>query len=55
MLRQPRELRESFAEHVLMKQDPEPREMVWMLFQDDDVCASYARYVLLGEDGRPGG
>jgi hypothetical protein len=51
MLHQPREIRESFVEHVLQKQDPQPREMVWMLRQPDETCASYARFVLLGEGG----
>ncbi len=50
MLKQPRELRASFAREVLLPDPEAPREMIWMLFQDDATCRSYARYVLERDD-----
>ena len=49
MLRQPRPLRQSFAEEVLGAPDRELAEQIWMLRQSDEVCASYIDEVLLGE------
>jgi hypothetical protein len=49
-LNRPAAVRQSFETEVLARQDDAPREFVWMLRQDDDVCRSYARFVLLGED-----
>jgi hypothetical protein len=37
-----------------MKDDEPQREMIWMLFQDDATCRSYARYVLEGDDAELG-
>ena len=46
MLRQPRELRQSFAEAVLGAADRELAEQVWMLQQPLDVRLSYLEDVV---------
>jgi IS1 family transposase len=50
MLQQPLALRQSYLDEVLAYAPDTPREMVWMLRQSDEVCRSYARFVLLGEN-----
>ena len=53
MLRQPREVRRSFAEEVFERPDQERRQEIWMLRQDDDVRESFVRKVLERQDPRP--
>jgi hypothetical protein len=47
MLRQPRVVRDSFVESVLLLEDPPPLQSIWMLRQADKVRESYVREVLL--------
>ena len=51
ILMQPREVRVSFAEEVLGREDAELRQQVWMLRQPKDVRESFIADVLLAEDG----
>ena len=51
ILMQPREVRISFAEEVLGREDAELRQQVWMLRQPKDVRESFIADVLLVEDG----
>ena len=46
MLRQPRDVRRSFAEEVFGRDDEELRQQVWMLHQPREVRESFAREVL---------
>ena len=50
MLKQPRDLRRSFADEVFGQPDEEVRQQVWMLHQPRDVRASFAREVLMRAD-----
>jgi hypothetical protein len=51
ILTQPRDVRVSFAEEVLGREDSELRQQVWMLRQPKDVRESYINDVLLAGDG----
>jgi hypothetical protein len=53
MLRQPRDLRRSFAEEVFGRPDEELRQQVWMLQQDRETRESFARHVLMKADEPP--
>jgi len=55
MLLQPLHVRLSYVRSVLLAPGaPEPdRQELWMLHQDDEVCASFARFVLLRETNEP--
>ena len=50
MLKQPRELRRSFAEEVFGRPDEHHRQQVWMLNQPREVRESFAREVLMRAD-----
>jgi hypothetical protein len=50
MLRQSREVRQSFAEEVFERPDEELRQQVWMLNQPRELRESFARHVLMKED-----
>ncbi len=47
MLKQPRDVRRSFAEEVFERPDEERRQQAWMLHQRRDVRESFAREVLM--------
>jgi hypothetical protein len=49
MLRQPRRIRLSYLDEVAAYDPDTPRELVWMLRQSDEICASYVDEVLLGD------
>ena len=53
MLRQPRRVRESFADEVFGREDEEQRQEVWMLFQPLDIRQSYASEVLAYDPATP--
>jgi hypothetical protein len=53
MLRQPREVRISFAEEVFGRRDAEERQEIWMLRQPRAVRESFIREVLSREDPPP--
>jgi hypothetical protein len=53
MLRQPRELRRSYAEEVFGREDEELQSQVWMLHQPREVREDYLREVLLAEPDPP--
>jgi hypothetical protein len=53
MLRQPRQLRRSFAEEVFEQPDMERRQQAWMRGQDDDVRESFIEHVLERQRPRP--
>ncbi len=53
MLKQPREVRRSFAEEVHGRPDLERRQEIWMLRQPERVRESYVREVLLALDPPP--
>ena len=46
MLRQPKAVRESFVEEVLLLEDPPPLQSIWMLRQTDKVRERFVRDVL---------
>jgi len=47
MLRQPRDLRRSFAEEVFGREDEALRQQVWMLHQPREIRRSFVEHVLL--------
>jgi hypothetical protein len=51
ILQQPREVRQSYAEHVLGRPDEDLRQQTWMLRQSKAVRESYIEQVLLAEGG----
>jgi hypothetical protein len=51
ILQQPREVRQSYADHVLGRPDEELRQQIWMLRQTKDVRESYIAHVLEGREG----
>jgi hypothetical protein len=51
MLRQDASRRASFVDDVLLVTDPPDREAIWLLLQDDAICASYVAEVLDGGQG----
>jgi hypothetical protein len=53
MLRQPREVRRSFADEVFEHPDQDRRQEIWMLQQPDDVRESFVKHVLERQDPRP--
>ena len=53
MLRQPRSLRQSFAEEVLRAPDRELAEQIWMLRQPLDVRLSYLESVVAYDPSTP--
>jgi IS1 family transposase len=53
MLRQPRRVRESFADEVFGREDEEERQEVWMLHQPREVRESYASEVLAYDPAAP--
>ena len=53
MLRQPREIRPSFAEEVFGRPDATARQEVWMLRQPKAVRESFIREVLELQDPEP--
>jgi hypothetical protein len=53
MLRQPRELRRSFAEEVFGREDEEARQQAWMLRQPRAVRDSFVEHVLMKQDPPP--
>jgi hypothetical protein len=53
MLKQPRELRRSFADEVFGRPDEEERQEVWMLHQPYEVRESFAREVLMDDPEAP--
>lgn len=50
MLRQPRDVRRSFAEEVFGRPDEDLRQQVWMLHQPREVRESYVEHVLTKAD-----
>lgn len=55
MLRQPREVRRSYAEEVHGKPDEDRRAEAWMLHQPDEVRHSYVAEVVNRGASRSGG
>ena len=53
MLRQPRDVRRSFAEEVFGRPDATERQEIWMLRQPGAVRESFIREVLSREDPPP--
>jgi hypothetical protein len=53
MLRQPRETRRHFAEHVFGHPDMERRQEIWMLTQTDEIRESFIEHVLERQTPRP--
>ena len=53
MLRQPREIRRSFAEEVFGRPDADERQEIWMLRQPQAVRESFIEQVLMLEDPPP--
>jgi hypothetical protein len=53
MLRQPRDLRRSFANEVFGRPDEDLRQQVWMLHQPREVRESFVEHVLLRQDDPP--
>ena len=53
MLRQPRDLRRSFAEEVFGREDEERLQQAWMLQQPREVRESYVEHVLLKQQPPP--
>jgi IS1 family transposase len=53
MLRQPRETRKHFAEHVFGHPDMERRQEIWMLTQTDELRESFIEHVLERQTPRP--
>ena len=53
MLKQPRELRRSFADEVFGRPDEEIRQQAWMLGQPREIRESFAREVLMKEPDPP--
>ena len=51
ILTQPREVRRSYAEHVLGRPDEVLQQQIWMLRQPKAVRESYIHDVLLAEGG----
>jgi hypothetical protein len=47
ILQQPREVRQSYADHVLGKPDEALQQQIWMLRQKQEVRESYIAHVLL--------
>ena len=47
MLRQPRDIRRSFADEVFGRPDEELLQQVWMLHQPREIRESYVEHVLL--------
>jgi hypothetical protein len=52
ILQQAREVRQSYAEHVLGRPDEDLQQQIWMLRQSKAVRESYIAEVLLAADGR---
>jgi hypothetical protein len=55
MLRQPRDVRQSYAREVHGRPDEDRRAERWMLLQPDHVRHSYVEHVLDKQDARMGG
>jgi hypothetical protein len=53
MLRQPREVRISFADEVFGRRDAKARQEIWMLRQPRAVRESYIDQVLAGQEPPP--
>ena len=53
MLRQPREVRRSFADEVFGRPDAEARQEIWMLRQPRAVRESFIKQVLRDQDPLP--
>ena len=53
MLRQPRDVRRSFAEEVFGRPDEELRQQVWMLHRPRPLRESFVEHVLLKEPRPP--
>ena len=51
ILLQPREVRQSYAEHVLGRPDEDLQQQIWMLRQNKAVRESYIKQVLLAGPG----
>ena len=51
ILGQPRDVRQSYADHVLGKPDEALQQQIWMLRQRKEVRESYIADVLLGPGG----
>ena len=51
ILLQPRDVRQSYAEHVLGRPDEDLQQQIWMLRQTKAVRESYVEDVLLAEGG----
>ncbi len=51
ILQQPREVRQSYAEHVLGRPDERLQQQIWMLRQAKAVRESYIAHVLLATGG----
>ena len=53
MLKHPRDVRRSFVEEVLGREDEERRREIWMLRQPREVRAGFVEEVLMGQDPLP--
>ena len=53
MLRQPRDLRRSFADEVFGRPDEETRQEAWMLMQPREVRESFLEHVVLKQPDPP--
>jgi hypothetical protein len=53
MLRQSREIRRSYAEEVLGREDESRRQQAWMLCQARELRESFVEHVLLKQDPAP--
>ena len=51
ILQQPRNVRQSYAQHVLGRPDESLHQQIWMLRQSKAVRESYIKTVLLAEHG----
>ena len=51
ILTQPRQVRQSYADHVLGRPDEALQQQIWMLRQKQAVRESYISDVLLGGEG----
>ena len=51
ILQQPRDVRQSYAEHVLGRADEDLQQQIWMLRQTKAVRESFIKDVLLAEGG----
>ena len=51
ILCQPRDVRESYADHVLGRPDEALQQQIWMLRQKEEVRESYIAEVLLAAEG----